>query len=70
MLVDGLGTASLTNGFLRIEALARTARGEDVPSGELRLSIVCIASVSAALVKIVEEWKERFAEQQDQATEN
>lgn len=69
MLVDGLGTASLINGVLRIETLSRNSKGEDVTSGELHIPAARIAIVEAGLQKLVEKLREKIADAQNQQEE-
>lgn len=53
MLVEGLGSASVANGVLRVETFARNARGEDVPNGELIVPVTRVIAVSEALQGLI-----------------
>lgn len=55
MFVEGLGTASVANGVLRIETYARTARGEDVPNGELMIPVSRVVAVADSLQALIEQ---------------
>ncbi len=53
MFVEGLGSASVVNGVLRVETYARNARGEDVPNGELLVPVTRVIALSEALQGLI-----------------
>jgi hypothetical protein len=65
MFVEGLGTASVANGVLRVETYVRNARGEDVPNGELLVPVTRVIAVSEALQVLIEQIRAQVAEQTD-----
>lgn len=52
MFVEGMKTATLLNGVLRIEVLYRNAVGEDVTSGELLVPAQRLAALIASLQEV------------------
>lgn len=58
MFFEGLGSATIVNGVMRIETLHRNAKGEDVVGGELFIPINRIASVAAGLQLLVQKTEE------------
>lgn len=69
MLVEGLGSATIVNGVMRIEALRRNAKGEDVVEGELQIPVNRIAAVVAGLQLLLEKAEEAAAGQVPSAAE-
>jgi hypothetical protein len=55
MFFEGIGSASVVNGVLRIEAYARNAKGEDVPSGELLVPVGRVVPVVESLQRLIEQ---------------
>lgn len=55
MFFEGLGSASITNGVLRIEAYSRNAKGEDVQSGELLIPVGRVVPIVESLQRLIEQ---------------
>lgn len=49
MLIEGLGSATIVNGIMRIETLQRNARGEDVAGPDLLIPISRVPAIAAGL---------------------
>jgi hypothetical protein len=58
MLIEGLGSATIVNGVMRIETLHRSAKGEDVSGGELLIPVSRVAAVSQALQLLLDRAQE------------
>jgi molybdopterin biosynthesis enzyme len=63
MFFEGLGSASVVNGVLRIETFHRNAKGEDVSSGELIIPTGRVIPVAEALKALIERIREQDAAQ-------
>jgi len=58
MLIEGLGTATIVNGMMRIETLYRNAKGEDVSGAELLIPVSRVAAVAQGLQLLLERAQE------------
>ncbi|MFO6430501.1 hypothetical protein ACLBKT_10485 [Erythrobacter sp. W302b] len=58
MLIEGLGTATIVNGMMRIETLYRNAKGEDVSGPELLIPVSRVAAVAQGLQLLLERAQE------------
>lgn len=58
MLIEGLGSATVSNGVMRIETFQRNAKGEDVAGPELLVPANRIAVVVAGLQVLLEKAEE------------
>jgi hypothetical protein len=54
MLIEGLGTATIVNGMMRIETLYRNAKGDDVSGPELLIPVARVAAVAQGLQLLLE----------------
>lgn len=55
MFIEGLGSASVVNGVLRLETLARDARGEDRPNGEILIPVTRVIAIAESLQNLIEQ---------------
>lgn len=58
MLIEGLGSATIVNGVMRIETLYRNAKGEDVGGGELLIPATRVQAVVQGLEMLLQRAKE------------
>jgi len=58
MLIEGLGSATILNGVMRIETLHRTAKGEDMAGSELLIPVSRVAAVAQGLQLLLERAQE------------
>lgn len=58
MFIEGLGSATIVNGVMRIETLRRTAKGEDVVEGEIHIPANRVAAVVAGFQVLLEKAEE------------
>ena len=61
MFFEGLGSASVVNGVLRIETFHRNSKGEDVSSGELIIPAGRVIPVAEALQALIGRIREQDA---------
>lgn len=61
MYVEGLGSASVANGVMRIETFHRNARGEDVNGEDLIIPANRIGTVIATLQGLIEQIRQQDA---------
>ena len=66
MLIEGLGSATVSNGVMRIETFQRNAKGEDVVGPELLVPTNRIAAIVTGLQVLLEK-AEEAAQAQAQA---
>ena len=55
MYVEGLGSASMANGVVRVETFYRNARGEDVNGEDLVIPANRIGAIAGALQALIEQ---------------
>ena len=65
MFIEGLGSASVANGVLRIETLARNSRGEDLPNGDIMIPVGRVIAVADALQTLIAQIRAQAAEAGD-----
>lgn len=65
MLIEGLGSATIVNGMMRIETLARNAKGEDVSGEELLIPASRVAAISQGLTLLLERAEEAAKQSQE-----
>jgi hypothetical protein len=58
MLIEGFGSATISNGLMRIETLQRNAKGEDVSGPELLVPVNRIAALASGLQVLLEKAEE------------
>jgi len=58
MLIEGLGSATISNGLMRIETFQRNAKGEDISGPELLIPANRIAAIAAGLQVLLEKAEE------------
>ena len=58
MLIEGLGSATILNGVMRIETLHRTAKGEDTAGVDLLIPVARVAAVAQGLQLLLERAQE------------
>jgi hypothetical protein len=58
MLIEGLGSATISNGVMRIETFQRNAKGEDVSGPELLVPANRIAVIVSGLQVLLEKAEE------------
>ena len=58
MLIEGLGSATISNGLMRIETFQRNAKGEDVSGPELLIPANRSAAIAAGLQVLLERAEE------------
>lgn len=58
MLIEGLGSATIVNGIMRIETFTRNSRGEDVTAGDLLIPVNRVEAVADGLKKLLEKAQE------------
>jgi hypothetical protein len=58
MLIEGLGTATIVNGMMRIETLYRNAKGDDVSGPELLIPVARVSAVAQGLQLLLERAEE------------
>ncbi len=58
MLIEGLGSATILNGVMRIETLHRTAKGEDAAGTDLLIPVSRVAAVAQGLQLLLERAQE------------
>ncbi len=54
MIIEGLGSATIVNGVMRIETLHRNAKGEDVSGPELLIPINRVGAVASGLQMLLD----------------
>jgi hypothetical protein len=59
MYIEGLGSASVANGVLRIETFLRNARGEDVSGADLIIPANRITAIAASLQALVDQLRQQ-----------
>ncbi len=67
MFVEGLGSASVVNGVLRIETYHRNAKGEDVGSGEILIPSTRVIPILDGLQALITRIREQDAAQRAEA---
>lgn len=67
MLIEGLGSASVVNGVLRVETLARNARGEDQPNGEIIIPVTRVIAIAESLQTLIEQIRAQANQSAEQA---
>jgi hypothetical protein len=58
MLIEGLGTATIVNGMMRIETLYRNAKGLDVSGPEMLIPVSRVAAVAQGLQLLLDRAEE------------
>lgn len=58
MLIEGLGSATISNGLMRVETFQRNSKGEDVNGPELLIPANRIAAIAAGLAVLLEKAEE------------
>jgi hypothetical protein len=58
MLIEGLGSATISNGLMRVETFQRNAKGEDVSGPELLIPANRIAAIAAGLQMLLQKAEE------------
>jgi hypothetical protein len=58
MYIEGLGSASMANGVLRIETFHRNARGEDINGADLIIPANRVTAVAAKLQGLIEQLRQ------------
>lgn len=58
MLIEGLGSATISNGLMRIETFQRNAKGEDVSGPELLIPANRIAAIASGLQVLLQKAEE------------
>lgn len=58
MLIEGLGSATISNGLMRVETFQRNAKGEDVSGPELLIPANRIAAIAGGLQALLEKAEE------------
>jgi hypothetical protein len=58
MLIEGLGSATIVNGVMRIETLHRSAKGEDVSGIELLIPVSRVTAIAQALQLLLDRAQE------------
>lgn len=61
MFIEGLGSATIVNGVMRIEGLRRNAKGEDIVEGEFCVPINRVSAVVAGLQVLLEKAEQASA---------
>ena len=69
MYFEGLGSASVANGVLRVETFYRNAKGEDVSSGEIIIPANRVVPMVESLQSLIEKIREQDASGQAAAEE-
>jgi len=64
MLIEGVGNASLSNGIVRVEVLARNAKGQDVSHTDLLIPLNRVDSVAEGLRMLADKLREKISEGQ------
>lgn len=59
MYIEGLGSASVANGVLRIETFHRNSRGEDVNGADLIIPANRVAAVAASLQAVIDQLRQQ-----------
>jgi hypothetical protein len=67
MLIEGLGSASVANGVLRVETLARNARGEDQPNAEILIPVTRVIAIAESLQTLIEQIRAQANKSPEQA---
>jgi hypothetical protein len=67
MFIEGLGSASVANGVLRLETLARDARGEDRPNGEIQIPVTRVIAIAESLQNLIERIRAESNQSAEQA---
>ncbi|GAA0769068.1 hypothetical protein FHS52_002644 [Erythromicrobium ramosum] len=70
MLIEGLGTATIVNGMMRIETLYRNAKGADVSGPELLIPVARVAAVAQGLQVLLDRAEEAAKAQPADAEPN
>lgn len=70
MYVEGLGSASVVNGVLRIETFYRNAKGEDVAGGDILIPAGRVIPVADALQNLITQIREQDEQQRAAAEAN
>lgn len=58
MLIEGLGSATISNGLMRVETFQRNSKGEDISGPELLIPANRIAAIAAGLQVLLEKAEE------------
>ena len=58
MLIEGLGSATIVNGVMRIETLHRNAKGEDASGPELLIPVSRVSAIAQALQLLLDRAQE------------
>lgn len=58
MLIEGLGSATISNGLMRVETFQRNAKGEDVSGPELLIPANRIAAIATGLQMLLQKAEE------------
>lgn len=58
MLIEGLGSATIVNGVMRIETLRRSAKGEDIAGTELLIPVTRVAAIAQGLQLLLDRAEE------------
>ena len=61
MYIEGLGSASIVNGVLRVETIYRNARGEEIPGGDLIIPANRVIPIADALQGLIAKIREQDA---------
>ena len=69
MYFEGLGSASVANGVLRVETFYRNAKGEDASSGEIIIPANRVIPVVETLQALIEKIREQDAAAQAEGAE-
>lgn len=70
MLIEGLGSATIVNGVMRIETLYRNAKGEDVSGEELTIPAARVEAIAQGLQVLLERAQAAASEQQQESAVN
>lgn len=70
MLIEGLGTATIVNGIMRIETLQRNAKGEDVSGNDMLIPVARVAAIAQGLQMLLERAEEASKAQAAAAAPN
>jgi hypothetical protein len=58
MLIEGLGSATISNGVMRVETFQRNAKGEDVSGLELLIPANRVAAIVSGLQVLLQKAEE------------
>lgn len=59
MYIEGLGSASVVNGVMRIETFHRNSRGEDVSGSDLIIPANRVTTIAASLQSLIEQLRQQ-----------